>query len=384
VPNKAPTASFSADCTDLDCTFDAAGSSDSDGSVVDYAWDFGDGSSGSGVTPTHSYAAGTYTVTLTIKDDDGATDSTSREVTAVPPNKPPVAAFTASGSGLAASFDGSASSDPDGRVASYAWSFGDGASGSGVSPSHTYTAGGAYQVALTVTDDDGATNSIIKAVTVVNPTLGLDSFTRTVTGGAGTADLGGPWSFSGDTGTSVSVSDGSAQITAGAGSAAGIHLDGVQNLSTDMTTTAWLPAAAAGGGVYFAASARTTAAGAYRARVKILPIGTVSLQMVRAVGLTDNLVGTGTTVSGISYALGMKLRIRTQVEGSSPTTVRGRVWVDGTPEPSTWTLSVTDSTAAMQTAGGVGLWAYATGTGGTQSVRFDDVNARMITPVPVR
>lgn len=85
-PNEAPTSSFASDCTDLDCTFDGAGSSDSDGSVVSYSWDFGDGSSGSGVNPSHSYAsAGTYTVTLTVTDDDGATDSSSSTVEATDP-----------------------------------------------------------------------------------------------------------------------------------------------------------------------------------------------------------------------------------------------------------------------------------------------------------
>ena len=85
-PNEAPTASFTSDCTDLDCSFNGNGSSDSDGSIASYSWDFGDGSSGSGAAPSHSYgAAGTYSVTLTVTDDDGATDSTSSSVTVEEP-----------------------------------------------------------------------------------------------------------------------------------------------------------------------------------------------------------------------------------------------------------------------------------------------------------
>lgn len=79
--NTAPTADFTFACTDLACDFDGSGSADSDGSIASHAWDFGDGSSGSGEFASHSYAsAGDYTVTLTVTDDDGATDSVSQTV----------------------------------------------------------------------------------------------------------------------------------------------------------------------------------------------------------------------------------------------------------------------------------------------------------------
>ncbi|NVJ68076.1 MAG: pre-peptidase C-terminal domain-containing protein, partial [Gammaproteobacteria bacterium] len=81
-PNEAPTASFTFNCTDLNCTFDASGSSDSDGSIVSYSWNFGDGNSASGANPSHSFAAdGTYSVSLTVTDNGGATGSDSQDVT---------------------------------------------------------------------------------------------------------------------------------------------------------------------------------------------------------------------------------------------------------------------------------------------------------------
>ena len=80
--NTSPSASFSHTCVDLACDFDGSGSSDPDGSVVGYAWDFGDGSAATGATVSHSYAsAGSYTVILTVTDDEGATDSESKTVT---------------------------------------------------------------------------------------------------------------------------------------------------------------------------------------------------------------------------------------------------------------------------------------------------------------
>ncbi|NQY35519.1 MAG: endonuclease [Alteromonadaceae bacterium] len=82
--NQAPIASLSESCNSLSCTFDASGSSDSDGSITNYDWTFGDGGSATGVNPTYSYSTdGSYTVTLTVTDNDGATSTTSETVTVV-------------------------------------------------------------------------------------------------------------------------------------------------------------------------------------------------------------------------------------------------------------------------------------------------------------
>lgn len=80
--NDQPVASFVVSCSGLTCSFDGGTSSDSDGSITDYAWDFGDGTAtGSGATVAHTYfEAGTYTVTLTVTDNLGATATTSKIV----------------------------------------------------------------------------------------------------------------------------------------------------------------------------------------------------------------------------------------------------------------------------------------------------------------
>lgn len=88
--NAPPSASFTSRCNGLTCTF-TDGSGDSDGVIAGWAWDFGDESSASAQNSSHTYeAAGTYTVTLTVTDDDGARGSTSRAVTVTPAAGSPI------------------------------------------------------------------------------------------------------------------------------------------------------------------------------------------------------------------------------------------------------------------------------------------------------
>ena len=160
-PNQSPVAAFTSSCPTLACSFSDQ-SSDPDGSVTSWQWTFGDGTTGSTAqNPSHTYsAAGSYTVTLTVKDNQNASSSpVSHTVQVTAPNQPPSAAFTSNCNGLACSFSDQ-SSDPDGSVTSWQWTFGDGTSGSTAqNPSHTYSAGGSYTVTLTVKDNQNASSS---------------------------------------------------------------------------------------------------------------------------------------------------------------------------------------------------------------------------------
>lgn len=81
-PNQPPTANFTYACTQLACTFNGAGSTDADGTVVAYGWTFGGDGSATGAQPGHTFsAAGTYGVILQVTDDDGATGSVTQQVT---------------------------------------------------------------------------------------------------------------------------------------------------------------------------------------------------------------------------------------------------------------------------------------------------------------
>lgn len=177
--NVAPTAGFNANPTSgmvaLDVNFDASGSSDSDGSIVSYDWDFGDGSTGTGQFASHTYAnVGSFTATLTVTDDDGASDSTSAGITVNSvPNVAPTASFTADAAFGEApfdvNFDASGSSDSDGSIVGFAWDFGDGSFGNGQFASHQFGSAGVFNVGLTVTDNDGATDSASTTITVTEP-----------------------------------------------------------------------------------------------------------------------------------------------------------------------------------------------------------------------
>ena len=79
--NLAPIARITASCAELACSLSGTTSSDSDGTIQEYAWDLGDGATASGATVSHTYAEGTYTVQLTVTDDDGATGGVTRQVT---------------------------------------------------------------------------------------------------------------------------------------------------------------------------------------------------------------------------------------------------------------------------------------------------------------
>ncbi len=172
-----PTASFvvspSAPDAGAIVSFDASSSSDADGAIVYFGWDFGDGSGGSDVTVTHVYIAeGSYFVSLVVTDSDGIEGTASRSLVVGTANRPPVASFTATPArvfpGDVVRFDASASYDPEGPIVSYAWNLGDGGFASGAVVSHAYSAKGIYAVTLIVQDTDGATTQTFAPIVVSN------------------------------------------------------------------------------------------------------------------------------------------------------------------------------------------------------------------------
>lgn len=364
--NAPPAAAFEVTTAGLSATFDSTGSSDSDGTIAGYRWDFGDGTSSQQANPTHTYAtAGDYTVVLTVTDDDGATDSASRSVTVTAPppaNEPPTAAFTSSTEGLTVQLDASSSSDTDGTLASYSWDFGDGTGGNGVTVAHTYAEAGTYQVSLTVVDDGGATDRVTRGVTVATEpgaqTYVTDSFSRSVSNGFGEADLGGAWSTS-NTASLLQVSGGTGRITlpnAGSGVTAELGAVSAQDVEATVDFAFDKPATSS---IYGTLMVRRNGNDSYRLRSRAMPTGTMVL-LTRTVNGSETVLS-HTTLPWV-YQPGEVIRMRMTAQGQGSTDLAGRIWRVGDAEPTDWQVMAQDSTAALQKAGSVALFAYLAGS----------------------
>jgi PKD repeat protein len=160
--NKAPKAIAVSDtnvCLGTPVNFDGSGSIGEEGETLQYSWDFGDGTTGSGISVAHAYEqGGNYKAILTVDDMQGTSCSTSIEKVFVTVNARPTAVLNAikvACTGDQISFDASGTNDPDGDALTYTWDFGDGSGGSGSNPTHAYDKGGNYSVQLKVDDKKG-------------------------------------------------------------------------------------------------------------------------------------------------------------------------------------------------------------------------------------
>lgn len=375
-PNQLPTAAFTPTPAGLVVNVDASASTDADGTIQSYAWTFGDGGTATGPTASHAYAAaGTYPVKLTVTDDRGGVSTKTIDVTVAPaPNQAPVAAFTANATGLSVATDSTGSTDADGTIQSYAWAFGDGTTGTGATATHVYTAAGTYSVTLTVTDNAGATGSVVKQVTVTAPPaanlLASDAFARTVAaGGWGSADLGGAWALSGGS-ASFAVADGVGTVSLTPSNTRIARL-GVSAADTVIRVSISADAVATGGAATATVIGRQVGASNYSARVRFEVGGGVRLYLLR-----DEVALGSYLMPGFTYTPGTVLNVAYSTTGASPTTLAAKVWKSTDPEPAAWQVTATDTTAGMQAAGTVGLMntLSSASTLGSMVFKWDDLS----------
>ncbi|MEI2808869.1 MAG: PKD domain-containing protein [Nocardioides sp.] len=173
--NNPPVAHIVKSCTDNACTFDARTTTDENAATVTYAWNYGNGVTGTGPLPTYYFpTAGTFTVTLTATDEYGlvGTTTTTQTITTPPGNTAPTAVFPQPTCvGLVCAVSGAGSTDPNlGDTLVYSFNWGDGTTlGTTASGTHTYAAAGTYTISMTVRDGWGATASVINRTVTVAP-----------------------------------------------------------------------------------------------------------------------------------------------------------------------------------------------------------------------
>ncbi len=169
VVNTAPVAAFTYTEEEPNKIHFLDGSTDVDGSVVAWAWDFGDGTTSTEQNPVHQYPTNEHRhVTLTVTDNDGASHTIEAQLNLS--NAIPVATFT-TGDEIEPNtipFTSTAK-DCDGSVVAYLWNFGDGSpTSTDPNPVHRFPANGEYTVTLTVTDNENAVGTGTATVLVKN------------------------------------------------------------------------------------------------------------------------------------------------------------------------------------------------------------------------
>lgn len=151
-------------------------STDPDGTISSWSWDFGDGGDSTEKNPTHRFVDdGNYDVELTVTDNAGGQDTESKTV--VVSNVGPVASFNCvpvePTTDETVEFTDS-STDSDGTIASWSWDFGDDYTSTVQNPTHRYEKSGEYTIQLTVTDDDGDTDTVSLVINVEEPLVSDD------------------------------------------------------------------------------------------------------------------------------------------------------------------------------------------------------------------
>jgi len=150
--------------------FDGSESVSTEGAIVTYEWDFGEGSKTTGKSVNYTYnKPGDYSVQLIVTDDKGLTSRSTKTLKVYTDD--PVAGFIyspdRSKKGESISFDATPSFDPNGKIENYVWDFGDGSVGKGAKVKHSYDSAGEYFATLTVTDSEGKTVKETRLVTVI-------------------------------------------------------------------------------------------------------------------------------------------------------------------------------------------------------------------------
>lgn len=380
--NLPPKAEFTSSCDALACAFDASTSSDPEGKLTGYAWDFGDGTTATTAITDHTYTQpGEYTVTLTVTDDTGQThQATQQLIVEAAPVEPPDAKFTVDCQQLQCAFSAVTNAEADG--VSYAWDFGDGQTGTGANTTHSYTEGGTFSVTLTATDANGVVGTRSESATPVAPPapdrpLVQDEFARTVTGGWGSPTLGGAYSYVGSRASS-SVADGAGILAVPASSSRRINTPVVDTPNVDLTVNYQFPDAPSPGTAYLSTVIRDVdGVGEYRAKITYRNPTNVWVQLVRtnSAGAETALTSETKLTNAVAADGSFALRVRATTQGGTTALVASLAPADVS--AGNWVVQANDTTQGMQAAGRLGILLYVNSTSAKNplTLKVDNLNA---------
>jgi parallel beta helix pectate lyase-like protein/uncharacterized protein DUF1565 len=199
--------------------------------------------------------------------------------------------------------------------------------------------------------------------------VGRDTFTRTVSGGWGSADVGGAWTIA--TGADrFSTSNGSGQMRLLPGDGFAATLNSLQLTTTDLTVATSEDRFPDAVGHYRSLIGRSVGTtGDYRVKVRTAADGTVAAWLIRRVGNVETVL-TSATHPTLQVTPGQTMTVRLRVSGQGTTTLQAKAWAAGTTEPAAWWLTATDTTTSLQSAGSPGLYTYSNGSDNGQPVTF--------------
>ena len=243
---------------------------------------------------------------------------------------------------------------------------------------------GASSGPISVTTPNGTGTSATSFAVNNGAAVASDSFARTVTGGWGTADVGGPWTVVG-TPTRWSVSPGAGSISVGAtgtqeGLLSNVNVQDVDVLTevtmpfcTDVSTTNHCDAFVLGR-VSAGSSPTFYKIGVYQ--------GAGNSDIFLRAQRNDSSFLTSDVDTGIPAADGARVMLRVEFQGVNPTVVRERAWLAGTTEPSTWQLTASDSRSAEQIAGALGVLVRNEDAAGSETFAFQSYQATTLGASP--
>ena len=221
------------------------------------------------------------------------------------------------------------------------------------------------------------------AAAAVGQQIAADSFTRTVNGGWGSAETGGPYTLDG--GSAVFSVDGTAGSInlpkAGANRGAILGAASAHDVDLRFRVRATQPT---GGSLFVYGVARRNGNNEYRPKLILNANGSVSVHAGIVIGGTESSLGPQVAVTGLTQVPGTFIWLHALITGASPTTINVKAWADGLPEPASWQLTATNSAAALQGVGTVGLRTYlnTTVTNAPSTVSFDDLYIESQDPPP--